>query len=162
MAIFVGSDALAFAALLFTYVGLRLQAEAWAPAVVPATGVGLGLTALLAGVSASLILARRWARAGRAGASRGALAAALILAVAFVGAQVWEAAALARAGLRLGDPFADGFYVITGYHGAHVAAGAVYLAVLLLRGERARLGPAALYWHFVDAVWLLLFAIFYL
>src|SRR5690606_29807973 len=104
MAIFVGSDALAFAALLFTYVGLRLQAEAWAPAVVPATGVGLGLTALLAGVSASLILARRWNRAGRAGASRGALATALVLAVAFVGAQVWEAAALARAGLRLGDP----------------------------------------------------------
>lgn len=162
MAIFVGSDALAFAALLFTYVGLKLQAETWAPAATPAAGVGLGLTALLVGVSAAMVLARRWGRAGRAGASRGALAAALLLSVAFVAGQIWEGAALAGAGLRLGETFADGFYLITGYHGVHVAAGAIYLAVLLVQGPRAHLGPAALYWHFVDAVWLLIFAMFYL
>jgi cytochrome c oxidase subunit III len=57
------------------------------------------------------------------------------------------------------------FYVMTGLHGLHVVAGMGLLVFLLVRFWRGRLGPASftgLYWHAVDAIWFLLFPLFYL
>lgn len=163
MAVFVGSDALAFAALLFTYAGLRLDASAWDPAALPSVALGAGMTVALATVSGALVAARSLAARARPGAARGAIAVALAGALAFVGAQIWEIQALSAAGLALGEAPADSFYVITAYHGVHVLGGALHLATLLPRRELgARLVPTSIYWHFVDGVWLLLFAVFYL
>lgn len=66
--------------------------------------------------------------------------------------------------------FASCFFTMTGFHGAHVAAGLVTLVFIFLRAlfggyTRAHHGPvelAGLYWHFVDLVWILLFTVVYL
>jgi cytochrome c oxidase subunit 3 len=67
--------------------------------------------------------------------------------------------------------FGSSFFMITGFHGLHVTAGVIYLivvAVRLLRGHYEKSGNyqiveiAGLYWHFVDLVWVFIFALFYL
>ncbi len=109
-------------------------------------------------------------------------AAALMLVTAafgvmFVSMQAFEWTKLIHEGVRpWGNPmgaaqFGSTFFMITGFHGLHVSAGVVYLtvvAVRLLRGryERKRnyqiVEIAGLYWHFVDLVWVFIFAFFYL
>jgi len=66
--------------------------------------------------------------------------------------------------------FGSTFFMITGFHGLHVTAGVIYLIVVatrLLRGKYEKKGYqiveiAGLYWHFVDLVWVFIFAFFYL
>ncbi|MFG0331583.1 MAG: heme-copper oxidase subunit III [Phycisphaerales bacterium] len=65
------------------------------------------------------------------------------------------------------DVFTSTFYIMTGFHGAHVAGGVVMLAVIFffyLFGRRSTMAleVAGLYWHFVDLVWIILFTIVYL
>jgi cytochrome c oxidase subunit III len=65
--------------------------------------------------------------------------------------------------------YASTFYMATGFHGAHVIIGTIFLAVNLVRAMRGTLSPeghlsfefAAWYWHFVDVVWLFLFVFVY-
>jgi cytochrome c oxidase subunit III len=100
------------------------------------------------------------------------------LGLCFVGMQAFEWSKLIlHEGIRpWGNPkgaaqFGASFFMITGFHGLHVSAGVVYLttvAVRLLRGRYERVGHyqiveiAGLYWHFVDLVWVFIFALFYL
>jgi cytochrome c oxidase subunit 3 len=67
--------------------------------------------------------------------------------------------------------FGSAFFMITGFHGLHVTAGVIYLIVVALRLKRGRyerrgnyqiVEIAGLYWHFVDLVWVFIFALFYL
>lgn len=67
--------------------------------------------------------------------------------------------------------FGSSFFMITGFHGLHVTAGVIYLftvAYRVLRGHYEKSGNyqiveiAGLYWHFVDLVWVFIFALFYL
>lgn len=65
------------------------------------------------------------------------------------------------------DVFTSTFYIMTGFHGAHVSAGVIWLIVVLclyVTGKRSTLSLelAGLYWHFVDLVWIILFTIVYL
>jgi heme/copper-type cytochrome/quinol oxidase subunit 3 len=68
-----------------------------------------------------------------------------------------------------GDEFGSSFFTLTGFHGLHVMVGLVILLVLsglLLRGMPLRkdsdlLSAVGIYWHFVDAVWLILFTLIY-
>ncbi|MFL6600412.1 MAG: heme-copper oxidase subunit III family protein [Steroidobacteraceae bacterium] len=95
----------------------------------------------------------------------------------FVGMQAFEWTKLITEGVRpWGNPwgaaqFGSCFFMITGFHGLHVSAGVVYLTVVALRVRRGfydRKGSyetveiAGLYWHFVDLVWVFIFAFFYL
>jgi cytochrome c oxidase subunit 3 len=97
--------------------------------------------------------------------------------VVFVSMQAFEWTKLIQEGVRpWGNPmgaaqFGSTFFMITGFHGLHVSAGVVYLSVValkLLRGDYDRSGNyqiveiAGLYWHFVDLVWVFIFALFYL
>ncbi|MEL6267176.1 MAG: cytochrome c oxidase subunit 3 [Pseudomonadota bacterium] len=66
--------------------------------------------------------------------------------------------------------YAANFYMATGFHGFHVLVGTIFLAVCLLRARSGQFRPekhlgfeaAAWYWHFVDVVWLFLFAGIYI
>ena len=66
--------------------------------------------------------------------------------------------------------FGSTFYTLTGFHGAHVTAGVLWLFTLLYIDRARGLGPkdelivdiAALYWHFVDVVWIAIFTLIYL
>jgi cytochrome c oxidase subunit III len=68
-----------------------------------------------------------------------------------------------------GGLYGSSFFMATGFHGAHVVIGTIFLAVCLLRLMRGHFTPekhfgfeaAAWYWHFVDVVWLFLFAFIY-
>ena len=63
--------------------------------------------------------------------------------------------------------FGSTFYTLTGFHGGHVTLGIIWLLSLLLYSFRGRVTPlnldiAALYWHFVDIVWIVIFTVVYL
>ena len=108
--------------------------------------------------------------------------AALMLATAALGAtfvsmQAFEWSKLIAEGVRpWGNPwgapqFGACFFMITGFHGLHVSAGVILLAIVaskVLRGHYDAGGDysaveiAGLYWHFVDLVWVFIFAFFYL
>ncbi|MEM9169544.1 MAG: cytochrome c oxidase subunit 3 [Pseudomonadota bacterium] len=68
-----------------------------------------------------------------------------------------------------GDIYGSVFFMATGFHGLHVVIGTIFLFVCLLRAQRGHFTPdrhfgfeaAAWYWHFVDVVWLFLFACVY-
>ncbi len=96
----------------------------------------------------------------------------------FVGMQAFEWTKLiVREGVRPwanphGAPqFGSCFFMITGFHGLHVSAGVIYLSVVARRvwsgfydrkGSYETVEITGLYWHFVDLVWVFIFAFFYL
>ncbi|RJF95935.1 heme-copper oxidase subunit III family protein [Noviherbaspirillum saxi] len=96
----------------------------------------------------------------------------------FVGMQAFEWTKLiVEEGVRpWGNPmgaaqFGSTFFMITGFHGLHVSGGVIYLLIVALRVLRGRyehsgnyqiVEIAGLYWHFVDLVWVFIFALFYL
>jgi len=94
----------------------------------------------------------------------------IILGAAFEVLQVYEFASAFGRGLTLtSNSFASAFFIMTGFHGAHVLGGLILLVLILYRASRGQfsarnhVGPAAvtLYWHFVDVVWFFLFGILY-
>lgn len=91
----------------------------------------------------------------------------VILASIFTAFQGFE---YATAGFTISDSvYGSCFYMLTGLHGAHVIVGTIFLTVCLIRAAYGELRPdhhlgfelAAMYWHFVDVVWLLLFIVVY-
>ncbi len=106
------------------------------------------------------------------------MVATAALGASFVGMQAFEWTKLISEGVRpWGNPFGaaqfgSSFFMITGFHGMHVSAGVIYLLVVANRvrtGFYERRGNnyeivevAGLYWHFVDLVWVFIFALFYL
>jgi cytochrome c oxidase subunit 3 len=63
--------------------------------------------------------------------------------------------------------FSTCFFVITGFHGMHVTTGVIVLLIVAIRSAMGKSTPtgvenAGLYWHFVDLVWVFVFALFYL
>ena len=69
-----------------------------------------------------------------------------------------------------GNIYGANFFMATGFHGFHVVVGPIFLAVCLFRALKGHFTPesqigfeaAAWYWHFVDVVWLFLFAAIYI
>src|SRR5438105_6114289 len=105
------------------------------------------------------------------------MGATALFGVTFVSMQAFEWTKLILEGVRpWGNPmgaaqFGASFFMITGFHGLHVSIGAIYLSIVamkVMRGDYERSGNyqnveiAGLYWHFVDLVWVFIFAFFYL
>ena len=95
----------------------------------------------------------------------------MVLGLVFLGGQVYEFRAFVEEGLGLTtNLFASTFYVMVGFHGAHVSVGVLWLGALWCLAARGRLGRhqallvdiAGLYWHFVDVVWIAIFTLVYL
>ena len=95
------------------------------------------------------------------------LAITIVLGMCFTALQVLE---YAHAGFSFdGTVYGSAFFMATGFHGAHVVIGTIFLAVCFFRmlgggmDSKKHLGFefAAWYWHFVDVVWLFLFAFVY-
>jgi len=89
----------------------------------------------------------------------------------FLGGQVYEFSVFVREGLVLTEsPFASSFFVLTGFHGAHVFIGILLLMSLYslsLTGKVKASQPLktemiGLYWHFVDIIWVVIFTVVYL
>ncbi len=89
----------------------------------------------------------------------------------FLGFQAYEYNHFIHAGLTLSvNLFGSTFYVMTGFHGAHVAIGVIWLSSLFAHTFRPvdpkrralDIEIVGLYWHFVDIVWIVIFTVVYL
>ena len=105
------------------------------------------------------------------GSSKLWLWATAIAGTVFLGFQAFEFTSFIHEGLSIRtNLFGSSFFTLTGFHGAHVTAGVIWLLTLLSIDYRRGLGPgdalnvdiAALYWHFVDVVWIVIFTLVYL
>jgi cytochrome c oxidase subunit III len=99
------------------------------------------------------------------------LALTAALGATFLGYQAYEFTSFVHEGLTIKtNLFGSTFFTLTGFHGAHVTAGVIWLITLLFIDIRRGLGPrdavnvdiCALYWHFVDVVWIAIFTLIYL
>ena len=93
------------------------------------------------------------------------------LGAVFLGFQAYEFTSFVHEGLTIRtNLFGSSFFTLTGFHGAHVTAGVIWLLALLAIDFRRGLRPSdalavdlsALYWHFVDVVWIVIFTLVYL
>lgn len=164
--VFIGVASTLFALFLAAYAMRMDGAGDWSTLALPPQ-LWLSSALLLAG---SLLLQRAGAaaRAARWTAARSLVLAGGVAAMAFIGAQLWAWQSLlaARVGLA-GNPAASFFYLLTALHGLHVLGGLVAWAstmpaVLPRPADPARVARrialCARYWHFLLAVWLVLFA----
>lgn len=175
MWLFLITLAMLFGATILGYLVVRVNvdpAEPFVPEDAPALP-HLLLVSTVALVASSYTM-HRTARAVRQGmqavASRMA-GATLLLALAFLLLQAWAWLDLWRQNLRIDDGlYAWTFYVLTALHALHVIGGLIPLCVVWWRAGRGRYSPqhlegvvyCAMYWHFLDAVWLLLYATLWL
>jgi len=99
------------------------------------------------------------------------LAATALMGATFLGFQAYEFTSFVHEGLTIKtNLFGSSFFTLTGFHGAHVTAGVLWLLTLLAIDIKRGLTPkdailvdiCALYWHFVDVVWIAIFTLVYL
>ena len=169
---FLGSECLFFGSLISTYLLYRNEAGSGPTKEdlydIPYTSVSsfVLLMSSLTMVLALSAIQRRDERGMRAW-----LLATALLGMVFIGGQIYEFTEFAHEGLSLSaSTFGSSFFVLTGFHGAHVTVGILMLLLLVGMSMFGRLGDDAprkveligLYWHFVDIVWIIIFTVVYL
>ncbi len=118
--------------------------------------------------SLTMVLAVNSIMAGDTKRMRLWLTSTCVLGGLFLAGQVYEFTEFVNEGLGFtSNVSASAFYTLTGFHGAHVAVGIIMLLSAVGFSFRKRLDAEAvevlgLYWHFVDIVWVVIFAIVYL
>jgi cytochrome c oxidase subunit 3 len=139
----------------------------------PMSAIGIPLlnTIILVSSGGTLTLAHHALKSGHRGALKFWLFVTIALGFTFLGLQAYEYHhAYTEANLKLSTGvYGSTFFMLTGFHGAHVTIGAIMLTVMLFRAFRGHFDAehhfafeaAAWYWHFVDVVWLLLFVLVY-
>ena len=174
MWLFLASEVMLFGGLFSAYVLLRAGAADW-PRGADVLNVRLGgaNTVILLGTSALFVAVRRAALAGRVGRARALLASIGALALVFLGIKGIEYSAEISHGVYPAtSTFAAVYYLLTSIHGLHILGGAITCFYLAAAGVRStggdapqfvnRLNACALYWYFVDIVWLCIFGALYL
>jgi heme/copper-type cytochrome/quinol oxidase subunit 3 len=181
---FIGSECLFFASLISTYVVYRGRSlvgpfphQAWvSPSgqhfepIIEVPLVTLG-TAVLLFSSLFVVLALYYARRGSRAGLLTWLGATIACGLFFMGMQVYEFTHFVHKGLKLQtNLFGASFFTLTGFHGTHVTIGVIWLSTMFILALRRQLPPeeslrlelAALYWHFVDVIWIVIFPVVYL
>jgi cytochrome c oxidase subunit 3 len=152
-----------FAGLSSAYIVLR-GLPSWQNITVPAL-VWVNTVVLLAS-SVAIEIARSAVRKDRQGPLKQWLGVTAVLGVAFLVLQIAVWRQLVHAGVYLSTNLhGDFFYVLTGAHGLHLAGGLLGMVAVFRAAFAGRLTATAheplriwaLYWHFMDAVWLYLF-----
>lgn len=164
MLLFIVTEAMLFASFFAAYFYLRAGSAGWPPVpgqsrpelwlVTSNTLVLLASSVTLQRAHTGGVRWRRW------------LALTIALGAVFLAVQLYE---FSRNTFSIADGvFGGTFYTLTGLHGAHVAAGLLLLGSIARRAARGLTDPSSAsfaavsyYWHFVDVVWLLLFATVY-
>jgi cytochrome c oxidase subunit 3/cytochrome o ubiquinol oxidase subunit 3 len=173
MWIFLGSDCMFFGSLIGTYLAYKGKSLS---GPTPHEVFDIPLTsysaALLLASSLTMVLALARLQERRVKAAAGWLLATALLGAHFVLNQVYEFTTFVlHHGLTLSTSlFGSSFFVLTGFHGAHVSGGVIWLLILVSLALRGKLDDrdytkveiAGLYWHFVDIVWVAIFTIIYL
>ena len=185
MALFVLSEAIFFLLLIGSYVYFRAGLnETPGTALLPPstnrianpatvldplrTGI---FSVLLIASSGTMWFAERSARRRERKPLRLWLAATVVLGIVFLYGQTTEFLGLIRRNVTISrDLFGTTLYTMTGFHGFHVFGGLVLLSILLwlawtVRANEPRavaVDTVAIYWHFVDVVWIVIFSVVYL
>jgi hypothetical protein len=192
---FIGSECMLFASLISTYLIYKGRSpqgpyphEAWTN---PSTGevmkpildipVTSASTFVLLMSSVAMVMALNavqtkyepkvttWDKIK--GSSKFWLAATALLGTIFLMFQAYEFTSFIHEGLTIRtNLFGSSFFTLTGFHGAHVTVGVIWLLTLLAIDFKRGLEPkdallvdiSALYWHFVDVVWIVIFPLIYL
>lgn len=169
MVLVIMTEGAFFVALLFAYFYLRTLHPEWPPEM-PKLHLSGPNTALLIGSSVTFWWAERGIGRGRTGALKAGLAATIGLGAVFLAIQGLEYHETVRHFTPASHAYGSLFFTITGFHGAHVAIGLIMNLVILVRAllghfDERRHGAVkvtGMYWHFVDVVWLVVFASLYL
>jgi heme/copper-type cytochrome/quinol oxidase subunit 3 len=169
---FLGSECLFFGSLITTYLLYRNESGGGpGPADVydiPYTSVS---SFVLLMSSLTMVLALSAIQHGNHPAMRVWLLATAFLGMTFIGGQIFEFTTFYEEGLALStSPFGSAFFVLTGFHGAHVTIGILMLLSLvgmnltghLETADSRKVEMVGLYWHFVDIVWIIIFTVVYL
>lgn len=168
---FIGSEVMFFAALFTAYFYLRGKIPAWEPVFgEKPTWLGLPLinTIELVASSFTMQIAVNAIKKGDRRKLIRWLIPTVVLGVLFLGGQIYE---YTRLGFLPKDGvFAGIFFTLTGFHGAHVTGGVIFIAICLYRASRGQftanrhlaVEAASIYWHFVDLVWIGLFTTIYI
>jgi len=168
----LGSECLLFGALISTYFLYRGRSLSGPTPKeiydIPYTSVS---SFVLLMSSLTMVLALAAIQRGDGRRLRVWLLATAFLGSSFISGQVYEFTSFIREGLTLKtNLFGSSFFVLTGFHGAHVTVGIVMLLSLWNMSVRGKLPQGrsevveivGLYWHFVDVVWIVIFTVVYL
>jgi heme/copper-type cytochrome/quinol oxidase subunit 3 len=169
---FLGSECLFFGSLITSYLLYRGRSIVgpYPKDVydIPYTSIS---SFILLMSSLTMVLALNAIQRGDQRKLRAWLLATALLGITFVGGQVFEFTVFVKEGLTIQQNlFGTSFFVLTGFHGAHVTVGILMLLTLFGQSTAGFLQPqnalrvelVGLYWHFVDVVWIVIFTIVYL
>jgi cytochrome c oxidase subunit 3 len=173
---FIGSETLFFAALIVTYLIYKPINARLYPDQLPHEKLGIQFTGVLAAIllasSVTMVLALAASRRNDRRQFAIWQLATIGLGLCFLGGQVYEFTNLVvNEEVTLGSSLlGTTFFVLTGFHGTHVAIGATWLLSVFLKVRAYPGSPenvmdielGGLYWHFVDLVWVAIFTLIYL
>lgn len=178
MVFFIASESLLFANLIAGYLYLRVRAGTWPPPGGPLLEKPVLVggpnylivinTVILLGSSVPMIFAGRATRRGNLRWVPWLILLTIVMGVTFLSLQAVE---YASNGFGPADGILGStFYTLTGFHGAHVTVGVIFLLINFFRALRGQfskerhfaLQAGEMYWHFVDIVWIFLFTLVYL
>ena len=170
--VFLGSETLFFGSLIATYMAYKNESIVgpYSEEIlnIPLTSIS---TFVLLMSSLAMVLALDGVQRGMRTYAIASLLSVIVLGAGFLGFQAYEFTHFYHEGLKLQtNLFGSSFFILTGFHGAHVTIGVIWLIVLLVELLRGRMPPsrsltleiAGLYWHFVDIVWIIIFTLIYL
>ena len=171
MKLFILSDAMTFAALLIAFSYLRWTGATWPREFSETSAVySIVMSACLFVSSWTMMKASSAARIGDWRMGKRWILMTIVFGLAFLILHLNEWRHLVQLGfspvVSTGDPshsIGSAFFGITGLHMLHVISGVILLGLLLLRRRPDdNIHIAGMYWQFVDAVWIFVFAILYL
>lgn len=175
MLLFIISESFFFGMLILAYVyfnyrGAPIEGPTAATSLQPATAAIF--TLVLLSSSVTLWLAERNLARQRRGGTQRWLLVTVVLGATFLLGQAWEYRHLISEDVTISrNLFGTTFFTLTGFHGLHVLSGLIALTILLGLLLTGRLGAfhrhamavetVGWYWHFVDVVWIIIFALIY-
>jgi heme/copper-type cytochrome/quinol oxidase subunit 3 len=157
-----------FAGLIASYFFLRASSTEWPQGhlELPKLGSSIVFSLVLWGSSIPMIVAERGIKRGKQGALRGGLLLAFLMGAAFLVYTAYDFNQL-HFGWRT-NAYGSIFYTTVGLHALHVLIGLAMSGVVQIKAWQGKFSAQrhmtvqvyALYWHFVDAVWIFVFASF--
>jgi len=171
MWLFLASECLLFGGLITTYLLYKNPLEGPTPHEIYDIPFTSTSSFVLLMSSLTMVLAVSAIERAEHQRMRVWLTATALLGGTFIAGQIYEFTVFVREGLGFTTSrFSSAFYTLTGFHGVHVTVGIIMLVSLIVLSLRGKLPEhrsetveiVGLYWHFVDVVWVVIFAIVYL
>lgn len=168
MWVFLASEIMFFTGLIGSYIVLRLGSAGWPrPGETLNTGLLSVNTLVLITSSLTMALALNTAQQNQLSVFRKFLLLTALLGLTFLSIKAYDYAHMWHRGFTMSSSlFGSCYYLLTGFHALHVLSGIIVVLYLLAASHGVlsstvlgRVEYGGLYWHFIDVVWVILFAI---